>query len=669
MTRRLALVSAAVVACLAFTGCNNKPVAAKPEDPTSIDQPVGTLLYKGEYSPAKTGDRTPDPITVPLATVVIRDKSEVNATVDGRIAFVGSSVQPAEARRLGSNEVWYNPRDEKKADKEWYSRLIPGRWVKAGDPIAFLDDEQAYIEYEAALMKAEGARSAAQSYEKTTQKLWEIVEKTKEGVRRGIVPEQELLNAEATLARYQAELTERQSAAKTAEFEAKIRKALLDKHTIKAPITGEVQQVLKQKGDGVKAQEPILLLHSFDKLRVVGGLPKEYANIVRTGFGVDIEVPRHLPPATTFDLHTTNKPITAVAVTAVGGQPVVVSAAEDGGVYAWDRDLKKVTEWRHPVAVRALAVTRPGVDPARMVVGLENGTARVYDLTRQDQKPLELEIRHDGGLTAAAFAPDGKYCVTADARGGIYLYDTAEGKRKYAFPKEHHSGITALHFTPQGRVVSVGGEPFVRVWQVGDQNAQVEHRIDARSGDVASPGVTDDGARLLLDADKTQLDVIHLQDARKERPLVTAGEAARFQTFSAWSPKLDKAENRMIATTGGAEGVVQLWRAPTDQTRAAEVARLIIRGGVAATCAAFSPEGPNGFVVVGTKKGAVHLWPLPTAEVKDKIPATVTHVESQFETSGRSVGVVVDFDNPKLGETGYLFKPGAAVTLVIKPKR
>ncbi|HJZ59876.1 MAG TPA: hypothetical protein VKE74_33350, partial [Gemmataceae bacterium] len=281
----------------------------------------------------------------------------------------------------------------------------------------------------------------------------------------------------------------------------------------------------------------------------------------------------------------------------------------------------------------------------------------------------QLEGKHEGGVTAAAFSPDGKFCVTADERG-IYMYDLADGKRKYAFPaREHHSTVTSLHFTPQGRVVSAGREPSVRVWVVGDKGAKVEHRLDARSGDVTALGVTDDGARLLLDADKTQLDVIHLEKARKERPLMTAGEAARFMTFAAWSPKLDKEGNRLIATTGGAEGVVQLWRAPTDQARGAEVARMITRGGAAATCAAFSPEGANGFVVVGTRRGAVHVWPLPTTEVKDAVYATVTHVEKLIESSGRSVNVIVDFENPKLGENTYLLGPGAAVTLVIKPKR
>ena len=59
---------------------------------------------------------------------------------------------------------------------------------------------------------------------------------------------------------------------------------------------------------------------------------------------------------------------------------------------------------------------------------------------------------------------------------------------------------------------------------------------------------------------------------------MTAGEAARFNTFAIWSPELDKKpDNRLIATTGGAEGVVQFWRAPTRELRGAEVARLYTR--------------------------------------------------------------------------------------------
>ena len=93
------------------------------------------------------------------------------------------------------------------------------------------------------------------------------------------------------------------------------------------------------------------------------------------------------------------------------------------------------------------------------------------------------------------------------------------------------------------------------------------------------------------------------------------------------------------------------------------------RGSAAATCAAFFPQADNGFFVVGTRKGDVHLWPLPAADMQPEIKASVTHVEQSIESSGRTVNVLVDFDNPKIGENRYLLRPGSAVTLVIRPKR
>ena len=92
------------------------------------------------------------------------------------------------------------------------------------------------------------------------------------------------------------------------------------------------------------------------------------------------------------------------------------------------------------------------------------------------------------------------------------------------------------------------------------------------------------------------------------------------------------------------------------------------RGAAAATCAAFSPVAKDGFVVVGTRKGDVHLWALPGTDVQTEVKATVTFVEPNIESSGRTVNVLVDFDNPKSGDK-YLLRPGSAVTLVIRPKK
>lgn len=666
MTRRL-LSAAFAVACLAVAACGpTKPTApgtAGTEGEEGSANVGAPLFDYANYGPVKPAGAGGDTVTVPMANVVVLHKLDLPSRVDGTILWVGVEVTPAEAAKLEPADVFKHPRDGK-----LYRQLAPGDSVRRDQVVALLDDEQAYLEFSGANTKAAAAKKSAVSYETTVSRLKEIVAKTAQGVQRGIVPEQELLNSQATEARYEADRVDHQGSADVAASEAAKAKYILEKHTLRPAIAGQVQQILKHEGEGIKAAEPLLVIHDFDKLRAVGNLPKEYVTAIDRGDPVTIELARDLPYGTTFEQHTTNKSIAAVAVGAVGGKPVVVSAGEDGWVYAWDGDLKILGSWRQPTGVRTLAVTRPKAPAALLLVGGVNGLATVYDLASPQAKGRELQGRHDGGVAAAAFSPDGKFVVTADERA-IYMYDVSSGERKYTFPtREHHSPVTWLAFTPEGRVISAGREPSVRVWLVGRDGAKVEHRIDSRSGDVTTLGVTDDGSRLLLDADKTRLDIIHLQDLRKERPLMTAGEGGRFSTFAKWSPEL-KGENRLIATTGATDGVVQLWRAPTADARGAEIARLVTRGMAPATSVAFSPQGEAGFVVVGTRKGDVHLWPLPTGtDVQAEIQATVTHVDPAIESSGRTVNVLVDFENPKVGDK-HLLRPGSAVTLVIRPKK
>ena len=518
--------SVAVAGLFAVLGCTpSKPTGSSKPSETVEAANIGSPLFAyAEYRPAKTAGTAPEPITVPMGNVVIRNKLDLASRVDGTILWMGVETDEATAAKLNPADVFRHPRD-----KKIYRRLLPGDYVKRDQVVALLDDEQAFLEFKGAATKAKTAKDSAKAYEETVVQLKLIVTQTRDGVQRNIVPQQELYNSMATLARYQADLVDHQGSAEVADADAKKAQYIWEKHTLRPPVEGEIQQVLKHEGEGVKAAEPVLVIHEFGKLRVIGNLPKEYVNTVARGDDVTIVVPRDVPYGPTFGQHTTNKPIVAVAVGVVGGKPVIVSAGEDGWVYAWDRDLKVLGSWRQPGGVRSIAVTRPEAASSLALVGGVNGTATIYDLSNPAGKGREFEGRHDGGVAAAAFSPDGRYCVTADERA-IYMYDVASGKRKYTFPtREHHSPVTSLSFTPQGRVVSAGREPSIpRAGWSGQDGAKVEHRIDSRSGDVTMPGVTDDGSRLLLDADKTQLDIINLQDLRKERPLVTGGEAGPF---------------------------------------------------------------------------------------------------------------------------------------------
>ena len=356
MTRRLLAVAVAFT-CLAVAACSDKgtqPKSAGTPDPTIVD-PGAALFERAEYRKVHAAARAADPIAVPMASVVILRKADVPSRVDGTVLWVGVEADQAAADKLGATEKYTHPREPKV-----YRRLQPGDFVKRGQLIALLDDEHSFIDYQSALTKETVAKESAKAYKVTVTKLGQIVTKTADGVRRNIVPEQELLNSQATQARYEAEQVEHEGSAQVAAADAQKAKYVLDRHSLRAPIDGQVQQILKHEGEGVKGQEPVLVIHDFGRLRAIGHLPKEYVNAVSPGDEVTIEVPRDVPHGDTFIQHTTNKPITVVTVAVVGGKPIIVSAGEDGWVYAWDRELNPHAQLRQPVGVRSLTATRPG---------------------------------------------------------------------------------------------------------------------------------------------------------------------------------------------------------------------------------------------------------------------------------------------------------------------
>ena len=231
----------------------------------------------------------------------------------------------------------------------------------------------------------------------------------------------------------------------------------------------------------------------------------------------------------------------------------------------------------------------------------------------------------------------------------------ATGSLRYRLPGEHRAALTALQFLPDGRLVSASRDNCVRLWKLGTNGARLEGTIDRRSGDVAWPGVSPDGRHILLDQGKS-VRILSLKDRRTECVLENAAEASQFTTFALFSP-----DAQLVLTAGAAEGRLQLWRAPTADTRAYELRQLVTRDHALASCAAFAPDGT--FVVTGTKDRQVLVWPLPgPAEIQRQITAEVTLVERLVESSSRQVRFWVEVSNPE----GFLL-PGTTVTLAIYP--
>jgi hypothetical protein len=186
---------------------------------------------------------------------------------------------------------------------------------------------------------------------------------------------------------------------------------------------------------------------------------------------------------------------------------------------------------------------------------------------------------------------------------------------------------------------------------------------------VPQLGVTEDGNWLILDHDKSRLQAFHLGKKVAERVLhAPGGESSQFSTFAICSPPLNGGANRLVLTASAHGREVQLWRHAPAEDRSREIRRLALAGNSPATVAAFSPAGVDkGFVVVGTERGDIHLWPIPTeAEIDRQWTARVAYVEPAHDPTGGRSRIWVELDNDAEGP--YRLKPGAKANIVIQPK-
>ena len=116
--------------------------------------------------------------------------------------------------------------------------------------------------------------------------------------------------------------------------------------------------------------------------------------------------------------------------------------------------------------MRAVACTTKTANENLCLTGADDGVPRLYNLDtlapawKDGETPkAEFNGRHTGQIVSVAFAPNGKYCATADNRD-IILWDVTTGEQKYKFAPHHKAPITYIQFTPQCALVSEARRPL-----------------------------------------------------------------------------------------------------------------------------------------------------------------------------------------------------------------
>jgi WD40 repeat protein len=112
---------------------------------------------------------------------------------------------------------------------------------------------------------------------------------------------------------------------------------------------------------------------------------------------------------------------------------------------------------------RARAAEVSATSPAGDRVAVASGkVVTVSDL--QTQKVLMKMQAHKAAVTALAYAPDGKLLASANADGGLVVFDAATGKTVWV--NKALAGVKALQFSKDGKKVKAVAPGGTRVFSL-----------------------------------------------------------------------------------------------------------------------------------------------------------------------------------------------------------
>jgi WD40 repeat protein len=671
---------------LGFIGSDEAPAVASPTNKATKPTPnLGPDLYNPAPFPPAAGpgaERRVDPVVV-QGTMAVIDRAEIAAQVGGQLLFFGEEIPEGAAQVAGvaaflakpfeSTEINHGTRDL----IQFYRRLYENDVVYAGQVLALVDTAKALSDLEmkrAKLVAAENDSKGADAIAAEAMNKFKQAEEAFSGRFGRTISVEEYRNAELTKNKMKFDSLSKQSAWEVAKVELTGSHIINKQHRITDKLEGTrgiIQKIYKKRAEAVKEQEPVVEVYGVERLQAEAPIDDSYGKRVHDGMRVTIEPTLVDSPPKNYKGHTAA--VNCLAVTADAKNPLIVSGGEDGKVLVWTRfgDGSKY-EFKHPEPVKALVVSPRGAAANFILTGCADGSLRLYDLdAKNPHKCLIKEPEQGIAITALAFSPDGKYFASGTADGSIALWTTANLEKVYDFDETHgvsdphHGPITALHLTPQCKLISASLDNTLHVWSLKAKGATLDYPLPGRSGNVGQLDVSSDGRWMVFDQGKT----LQIQAVADEGHLINTlrnpGGAIPFETLALFSP-----DASLMLTAGASEGRLQLWHLPEGGAgRGFEVRQFAVpERGSPVTCAAFAPltdyNGEGSFAVSANKDGQIYLWPLPLR--KDVDNHQIRNLRLRFTSPGlnpstrqTTIGVIVPNYSGRL-------EPGRPVTIVIE---
>jgi WD40 repeat protein/serine/threonine protein kinase len=329
---------------------------------------------------------------------------------------------------------------------------------------------------------------------------------------------------------------------------------------------------------------------------------------------------------------------------AIAADGRTLAAGKDRNVYLFALD--KLEEPAYATIqvsspVQSLAFT---LDGKTLACGEENGSLRLWDVTKTTPKELLPFDVPRFGSDAMALAPDGTSLACAYTDGAVQLWDlTRTAPKAGALLRGHTGYVTALAFASEGRsLASASIDATVRLWDVVGPEPKVRAVLRGHSGAVHAVALASGGKTLASGGeDKTvRLWDIGVEPAKQTAVLRGHVAPVRWVAFDADTTSLASlsddgslrlwdlsgAEPREAAVFHGSPGYQALAFAPVgrvlaygtgDEIRLCRLAgtkwaeQQFCKTGGPAICLAFAPDGRT---LASANGGAgLNVWQIATA--------------------------------------------------------
>ncbi|HJT79062.1 MAG TPA: WD40 repeat domain-containing protein, partial [Gemmataceae bacterium] len=203
-----------------------------------------------------------------------------------------------------------------------------------------------------------------------------------------------------------------------------------------------------------------------------------------------------------FTLSGHNDVVTALAFTPDGKN--LVSAGDDRQLKVWSTETgKEVKAMAEPLPTNQVPVLGVTADGKRLVVWVANTFIETYDLAAGRQ--LSSWSGHEREISALSFSQDGALAAMGGKDGTVRIWDVAKRTRLFTadFPA-HQDAITDLTLTPdKKRLVTADAKGGVKVWDlaaVGEQlkdgkQPKPERELKAHPFGITGLAMAPDGRR------------------------------------------------------------------------------------------------------------------------------------------------------------------------------